>query len=50
MKNPKVRQSFGASGNQAMPATSLAELDRVHQAERVRYQTIARPINLQPQH
>ena len=49
MKNPQVRQSFEASGNQVVPATSLAELDRVYQAEIVRDQAIARSINLQPQ-
>ena len=49
MQNPQVRQAFEAAGNLVVSATSPAELDRIYQAEIVRYQAIARSINLQPQ-
>ena len=49
MQNPQVRQAFEAAGNLVVSATSPADLDRIYQAEIVRYQTIARSINLLPQ-
>ena len=38
-----------STGNIIVPALSLAELDRIYQAEIARYQAIAKSINLQPQ-
>lgn len=49
MANPQTRQAFENTGNIIVPPMSLAELDRLYQAEIARYQAIARSINLQPQ-
>ena len=49
MANPQTRQAFESTGNIIVPALSLAELDRIYQAEIARYQAIAKSINLQPQ-
>lgn len=49
MANPQTRQAFESTGNIVVPPMSLAELERLYQAEIARYQTIARSINLQPQ-
>ena len=49
LKNPQVRAAFEASGNQVVAPQSLAELDRIYQAEIARYTAIAKSINLQPQ-
>ncbi len=49
MANPQTRQAFESTGNIVVPPTSLADLERLYQAEIVRYQAIAKAINLQPQ-
>lgn len=49
MQNPATRQAFESVGNQVVAPMSLAELERVYQAEIARFQAIARSINLQPQ-
>ena len=49
LQNPQARQAFESVGNFVVPPTSLAELDRIYQAEIARYQAIAKSINLQPQ-
>lgn len=49
MANPQTRQAFESVGNLVVAPMSLAELDRMQQAETLRYQAIARAINLQPQ-
>lgn len=49
LQDPAVRKAFEDSGNQVVQPTSLAELDRIYQAEIARYQAIARSINFQPQ-
>ena len=49
MANPQTRQAFENAGNTVVPAMSLAEVDRLYQAEILRYQAIAKSINLQPQ-
>ena len=49
MANPQTRQAFENAGNTVVQPMSLAELDRIYQAEIARYQAIAKSINLQPQ-
>jgi tripartite-type tricarboxylate transporter receptor subunit TctC len=49
LQNPAVRKAFEDAGNLVVPATALAELDRIYRAEIARYQAIARSINFQPQ-
>lgn len=49
MANPQTRMAFEKVGNLVVAPTSLAELDRIYQAEMLRYQAIAKSINLQPQ-
>jgi tripartite-type tricarboxylate transporter receptor subunit TctC len=49
MANPQTRQAFENAGNTVVPAMTLAEVDRLYQAEILRYQAIAKSINLQPQ-
>jgi tripartite-type tricarboxylate transporter receptor subunit TctC len=49
MANPQTRQAFESTGNIVVQPMSLAELDRIYQAEIARYQAIAKSINLQPQ-
>lgn len=49
MQNPATRQAFEGVGNQVVAPMSLAELERVYQAEITRYQAIAKSMNLQAQ-
>ena len=49
MANPQTRAAFEKVGNLVVAPTSLADLDRMYQAEIRRYQAIAKSINLQPQ-
>jgi tripartite-type tricarboxylate transporter receptor subunit TctC len=49
MANPQTRQAFESTGNIVVSPTSLADLDRMYQAEIARFQAIAKAINLQPQ-
>lgn len=49
LANPQTRQAFENAGNAVVAPMSLAELDRLYQAEIGRYQAIAKSINLQPQ-
>lgn len=49
MANPQTRLAFEKVGNLVVAPTSPADLDRIYQAEIVRYQAIAKSINLQPQ-
>jgi tripartite-type tricarboxylate transporter receptor subunit TctC len=49
MANPQTRQAFENAGNTVVSAMPLAEVDRLYQAEILRYQAIAKSINLQPQ-
>lgn len=49
LANPQTRQAFENTGNIVVAPLSLAELDRLYQAEIARYSAIARSINLQPQ-
>jgi tripartite-type tricarboxylate transporter receptor subunit TctC len=49
LQNPDIRKAFEASGDTVVPATSLADLDKLLKAEVERYQAIAKSINLQPQ-
>ena len=49
MQNPATRQAFESAGNQVVAPMSLAELERVYQAEITRYQSIAKSMNLQAQ-
>lgn len=49
MQNPATRQAFESVGNQVVAPMSLAELERVYQAEITRYQSIAKSMNLQAQ-
>ena len=49
MANPQTRAAFEKVGNLVVAPASLADLDRIYQAEVLRYQAIAKSINLQPQ-
>ncbi len=49
MANPQTRAAFESVGNLVVPPTSPADLERIYQGEIVRYQAIAKSINLQPQ-
>jgi hypothetical protein len=46
---PALRKAVEATGMQIAPTRSLAELERLYEAEIERYQAIARAIKLQPQ-
>ncbi len=49
LQNPQARQAFENTGNLVVAPMSLADLDKIYQAEIARYQAIAKSINLQPQ-
>lgn len=49
LQNPQTRQAFESVGNLLVPPTPLPDLERIYQAEIMRYGSIARSINLQPQ-
>ena len=49
ISQPQTRQAFENVGNIVVAPTSLADLDRLYQAEIARYQAIAKSINLQLQ-
>lgn len=49
LRNPDIRKAFEASGNTVSSPMNVADTDRLFKAEVVRYQAIAKSINLQPQ-